>query len=81
METPKFTNSEIQRECKGYSEKIQSMHDRLSEMVVGRQARIISSGEIITVEEIMVDTDYCQLWDGDYDHCYLRMDEVEFLDS
>jgi len=42
MDSPKFNNAEIRRECKVISEKIQSMHNRVSEMLVGRKARIIS---------------------------------------
>jgi len=95
MDNPKFNNAEIQRECKVISEKIQSMHDRVSEMVVGRKARILSNfngqacgrskpslkGKIITVKNVSIDSYGCQLWDGNYDHCFIPMDEVEFLDS
>lgn len=95
METPKFTNSEIQRECKVISEKIQSMHDRVSEMVVGRKAKILSNfngqcfghskpsmkGKIITIKDVSIGSRDCQLWDGNFDHCFISMDEVEFLEG
>jgi hypothetical protein len=95
METPKFNNSEIQRECKVYAEKIKVIRDKVSEMLIGRQARIISNfngqpygtskpslkGKVITVKAISIDSYGCQVWDGNFDHVYLLIDEVEFLEG
>jgi hypothetical protein len=95
MESPKFNNAEIQRECKAYSDKIRSIHDRVSKMLVGRKARIISNfngqpygtshkslkGKIMTIKMVSVDETDCQVYDGQVSNCYLRMDEVEFLED
>lgn len=93
MENPKLTNSEIQRECKVYSEKIKSIRDKVSNMLVGRQARILSNfngqacgqskpslkGKLITVKAISIDSYDCQLWDGNFDHVYIPIEQVEFF--
>lgn len=96
MESPKFNNAEIQRECKIVSEKIQQMHNRVSEMLVGRKARIISDfngqlhgtskksmqGSVITIKYISIDSNGCQVWNGDFGrNCFISVNEVEFLDS
>lgn len=96
MESPKFNNTEIQRECKIVSEKIQQMHDRVSEMAVGRKARIISDfnrqpygtskkslkGKIVTVKMTAVDEHDCYIWIGpSISNVFIPIDEVEFLDS
>jgi len=90
-----FSNSEIQRECKNYSQRIQSIHDEVSAMIVGRQAKILSDyngqphgyskkslkGKVITIKYVLIDSFGCQVWDGDWNHnCYIPITEIEFIE-
>jgi len=91
----KFDNGEIQRECKNYSDKIKVIHGMVSAMVVSRKAKVLSNfngqmcgtskpsmkGKIITIKQVHIDSLGCSLWDGNYDHCFIPIEEVEFINE
>lgn len=91
---PTVTNDNIQLECKNASDKIADLAKILSNRIIGRQAKIISDfngqpvgssrkslrGKIITIKAVSVDSWGCDLWDGNFEHCYIPSREVEFLD-
>jgi len=92
----KFDNTEIQRECKTASFKITKIRNGLSEIMIGRKAKITSNyngqscggrskpslkGKVITIKDVFIGSDSCQIWDGDINHCFIPVEEVEFIDA
>jgi len=89
-----FTNSELKHEIVTYISKIKAIEVSVKEMLIGRQARIISDyngqlyghskpslrGKVITIKYASIDSLGCSVWDGDWNNrAYIGIDEIEFL--
>jgi len=89
------TNNNIQKECKEASSRIADISKVISGRIVGRKAKIISNfngqcvghskpslkDKTITIKSILIDSRECYLWDGNYNHYFIPIGEVEFLDD
>jgi hypothetical protein len=81
-------------ELRNCGKEICAIKKRAELLVVGEKVRILSDfngqafgnskpslkGQIFIVAEVMVDDDYdIYLWDGDNEHCFINLNEIEFI--
>lgn len=72
-----------------------AIRDKLCEHLIGRKYRVLSNfngqlygsskkpltGKVFEIKLIAVDSGGISVWDGDYNHCYIDLSEVELLDD
>jgi len=77
------------------SEKIREIDDEVKAKVLGKKAKITSlyyngqpygkskpvmTGKIFEVVSVIVNRCSCWLWDGNVDHTYININEIEFVE-
>jgi len=91
----KFDNTEIQRECKTASFKINRIHNDLSKLMVGRKAKIISDfngqmygkskksmkGREFVVESVHVSATDCCVFSWKVSNLFIPVEEVDFIEN
>lgn len=93
MGSPEFKSND--EEVNSLFAESVSVYERLKEKLVGRQYRVTSNfngqvvgssrkpltGKVFTVKSVVVSPSHVSVWDGDYNHCFVDLSEVELLND